>query len=333
MGINKIRVSIGSAQKLGLSEKKVQDMVTTCYLMTYISGKCSANCGFCPQARTSQSSIDKLSRISWPIYPLSKVFTRLKYLLPSKRFKRICIQTLNYPENFFDLKILVPKIKESTSSPISAAIPPMSEGKLGQLKAIGIERVAISLDAATPKIFHEIKGEAVNGPYTWERHNKILKGARKVFLDWHISTHLIIGLGESQKDMIYRINELRELKIIPALFAFMPVKGTQLEGLESPNIVDFRKIQLARYLLIRKNKPLDTMTFNQKGEIIYFEINKNELWNIIDESEAFMTTGCPGCNRPYYTSRPSGPIYNFPRRLGEEEKKEVYDQLKRYVKI
>lgn len=331
MGIKKIRLSIGSAQKLGLSEKKVQDTVTTCYMMTYIAGKCMANCGFCPQSRSAQSSIDKLSRISWPIFPLKDVLNRLKYLLPSKQFERICIQTLNYPENFNDLMKIVSDLKESTSSPISTAIPPMSDDKLRRLKSAGVERVAISLDASTPRIFKKVKGEGVNGPYTWEEHNDMLAKTRDIFSDWHVSTHLIIGLGESHREMIERIYKLRESKILPGLFAFMPVKGTKLENFTRPDVLDFRKIQLGRYLLIEENKSLEDMTFNQKGALVHFNINKNALRKIIDESKAFITTGCPGCNRPYYTSTPSGPIYNFPRKLTEMEKEEVYNQLKPYV--
>ena len=331
MGIDKIRLSVGSAKKLGLSEKKVQDTVTTCYMMTYVPGKCMANCGFCPQSRSSQSSMDKLSRISWPIFSLEVVLNRLKYLLPSQRFQRICIQTLNYQENFNDLIKLVPEIKERTSSPISTAIPPMSQNHLRRLKSIGVERVAISLDAATLHIFNKIKGKGVNGPYTWKEHNETLIIATEIFPEWHISTHLIIGLGETQKEMVERIDALKKLKILPGLFAFMPVKGTQLEGLERPNIVGFRKIQLARNLLIRKNKPLEAITFNREGNIIHFRINKNTLKNIIEESEAFMTTGCPGCNRPYYTSQPSGPIYNFPRNLTQPEKEDIFNQLKKFV--
>ena len=52
-----------------------------------------------------------------------------------------------------------------------------------------------------------------------------------------------------------------------------------------------------------------------------------ELKNIIDNTYAFFTSGCPGCNRPYYTSKPSGPIYNYPRMLKEKEKEEIYELL------
>ena len=93
----------------------------------------------------------------------------------------------------------------------------------------------------------------------------------------------------------------------------------------------FRKIQLGRYLIINENKELKDFTFNLKGDIIKINLNKNELKNIIENSNAFMTTGCPGCNRPYYTSRPSGPIYNYPRDLTKTEQEEIYQSLLKYI--
>lgn len=87
MTLDKIRVSVGSAIVLGLNESiKTQDLPTTCYLMTYIQGHCIANCGFCPQARDSDSSTEMLSRVSWPIFPFKEFLTKLSYLPPLKRF-------------------------------------------------------------------------------------------------------------------------------------------------------------------------------------------------------------------------------------------------------
>jgi len=334
MGVEKIRVSFGSAVKLGLIlNKKIDEFPTTCYLMTYIHGKCAANCGFCPQARSSKSSLDKLSRIIWPVFDLKEVLTKLKYLISSDRFERICIQTLKYPENFNDLVKIIQKLKESTSTPISIAIPPMSNEDLFELRSLGVERVGIAFDAATPEIFDRIKGKEINGPYDWNTHYECIKEALKIFSKGFVSTHIIVGLGETQEEISNLIDELNNLELLPALFAFMPIRGTRLENLERPDIVDFRKIQLARYLLIHDKKSIKDITFNRKGEIINFNLNKRELSNIIDESVAFMTTGCPDCNRPYYTSRPSGPIYNYPRILQESEKNKIFKQLKSFVKL
>ena len=65
----KIRVSIGSATILGLTKNIMDAKPTTTYLLTYRPEKCSANCGFCPQARMSKGRADMLSRVTWPPFP------------------------------------------------------------------------------------------------------------------------------------------------------------------------------------------------------------------------------------------------------------------------
>jgi len=331
MVIEKIRISIGSASVLGLESIKLDVSPTTCYLMTFKSGKCSANCGFCPQARSANSSIEKLSRIIWPAYYFKDFLTKLKYIPPFKRFKRICVQTLNYPENFQDLIEIITQIKKISEIPISVAIPPMSPDRLNELKMKGIERVGIALDGSTPEVFDKIKGKEVEGPYRWEDHFMCLKTALSIFGKGNVSTHLIIGLGEPESDVLKLIEELNDLNILPGLFSFTPIKGTKLEHLKQPNIIKYRKIQLGRYLILFKNKKLNDFTYNLKGDIIKININKRELRNLIDENSAFLTSGCPDCNRPFYTSRPSGPIYNFPRMLTEVEKEEIYKTLQEFV--
>ncbi|MFW6117673.1 MAG: radical SAM protein, partial [Thermoproteota archaeon] len=63
----KIRVSLGSAIVLNLLNGPLDVPPTTAYLLTYKEGKCTANCGFCPQARSSDGRSDMLSRVSWPV--------------------------------------------------------------------------------------------------------------------------------------------------------------------------------------------------------------------------------------------------------------------------
>ena len=328
MTLDKIRVSIGSASVLGLYESKIfKDIPTTCYLMTYKEGHCIANCGFCPQARDSESSIELLSRVNWPIFSLKEVLTKLKYLAPRKRFKRICIQTLNYRQNFQDLIEIISQIKKNSEIPISIAIPPMSNENLRQLKLLGVERVGIALDAATSEIFEKIKGSKAKGPYKWETHLQNLKDALKIFNEGFVTTHLIVGLGETPKEILNLISALNELKIQVSLFAFIPIKGTKLENLHQPSLINFRKIQLGRYLLINELKSLNDFTFNSNGDIIKFNLNKKDLWKLVNNTDAFLTSGCPGCNRPYYTSKPSGPIYNYPRNLLPDEKEEIFESL------
>ncbi|MGV9197719.1 MAG: radical SAM protein, partial [Promethearchaeia archaeon] len=190
-----------------------------------------------------------------------------------------------------------------------------------------------ALDGVTKEIFEKIKGKGVKGPYSWENHFESLNKALKIFYKGNVSTHLIIGLGETPKEIVKLLIKLHKMKILPGLFAFTPVKGTPLGEKQKPPVLDFRKIQLARHLILHEDKHLEDFTFNSKGELINFNINKNQLWRIIDEEkEALMTSGCPDCNRPYYTSRPGGPMYNYPRPLDEKEKQKIYQNLIPFVR-
>jgi len=295
--------------------------------MTYKDGHCTANCGFCPQARESGSSIELLSRVSWPIFSFKEFLIKLNYLPPTKRFKRICIQTLNYLQNFQDLIEIVSQIRKCSNIPISIAIPPMGKENLERLRLLGVDRVGIALDGATPEIFERIKGKEVKGPYNWSNHIQNLKKALTIFGEGNVTTHLIVGLGETAIAILKMIKMLHDLSIRVSLFAFMPIKGTLLENLSQPDLLNFRKIQLGRYLLVSNNKTLKDFTFNNFGEIIKFNLNEKELWHIICNTDAFLTSGCPGCNRPYYTSRPSGSIYNYPRTLITHEMDDIFKSL------
>ena len=85
---------------------------------------------------------------------------------------------------------------------------------------------------------------------------------------------------------------------------------------------------------------LNSVALNQKtyNNFSLFELgrsylpdSKKFLRDIIEDTNAFLTSGCPGCNRPYYTSRPSGPIYNYPRKLTIPEKDDIYELLERFL--
>ncbi|MFX0038212.1 MAG: radical SAM protein [Promethearchaeota archaeon] len=333
MTIEKIRVSIGSASTLGLGAfSQFKNPPTTCYIMTFTEGHCIANCGFCPQARSSKSSIEKLSRVNWPIFSFKDFLTKLKYMPFSKKFERICIQTLNYPGNFDDLIEIITQIRTYTDIPISVAIPPFLKEQLKELKIRGVDRVGIALDGATAEVFEKIKGIKIGGPYRWEEHFKKLNEALEIFSPGFVSTHIIIGLDETERSVIELIEKLYQLGILVSLFAFMPIKGTKFENIPQPAILSFRKLQLGRFLIFNNERKINDFTFNKRGEIVNININKNELIKIINETNAFLTSGCPGCNRPYYTSKPSGPIYNYPRPLKEKEKIELFELLNKFIR-
>ncbi|MCJ7721119.1 hypothetical protein MUO98_01740, partial [Candidatus Bathyarchaeota archaeon] len=111
--------------------------------------------------------------------------------------------------------------------------------------------------------------------------------------------------------------------VYPGLFAFTPIPGTALENMSAPSLSSYRRAQVAHYLLAHKKTCLEKMVFDKDGRLTNFGISKEMLLEAIDTGKPFLTSGCPGCNRPYYNERPGGPFYNYPRQLLPEEIEEA----------
>jgi len=323
----KVRVSVGSAIVLGLISGRIDAKPTTAYLLTYYKGKCTANCMFCSQARSSNGRADMLSRVTWPAFPLKNVIEGIEKAVKSGEIKRVCIQALNYPKVFEDILSIVSLVLSRIDVPISVSCQPLRLENLERLKLAGVERVGIPLDAATKDIFEKIKGKYAGGPYRWESQVRILLEAVKVFGKDSVSTHLIVGLGETEKEMIQRIQWCVDKWIFPGLFAFTPISGTRLENLPQPPLESYRRIQLGHYLITRRLSRFENFKFDEEGKIIHFGVKNETLRKVIESGEPFLTSGCPNCNRPYYNERPGGPLYNYPRPLRKHEIEEIKNLL------
>ncbi len=322
-----IRVSTGSAIVLGLVKGILDAAPTTVYLLTYREGKCHANCGFCPQARKSSSRADMLARVTWPTYSTELVIEKISRSAEKRDIQRVCIQALNYNDVFDDVSNLTKAIHSSSNVPISVSCQPLNKSQMKELAEAGASRVSIALDAATEELFDTVKGSLAQGPYTWQQNRKALEEAVEVFGKNQVSTHLIVGLGETEKEIIETIQWCTDFGIYPSLFAFTPIPGTMLESIPPPPIQVYRRVQLARYLLVQGKTRCQDMSFDREGRIINFGVPRSLLRKSIESGIAFQTSGCPGCNRPYYNESPSGPIYNFPRTLKQNELAKVEKQL------
>jgi biotin synthase-related radical SAM superfamily protein len=323
----RIRVSVGSAMVLGLLNGILDAAPTTVYLLTYREGKCLANCGFCPQARKSSSRADMLARVTWPTFSTELVIKKILRSAEKGDIQRVCIQALNYTEVFDDVLNLAKAIHLSSNVPISVSCQPLNKSQMKELVRAGVNRVSIALDAATEELFDKVKGSLAQGPYTWQQNRKALGEAVEVFGKNQVSTHLIVGLGETEKEMIEVIQWCMDFCVYPSLFAFTPIPGTMLESIPQPPIQVYRRVQLARYLLVQGKTRSENMSFDPEGHIIDFGVPRPLLRSVVENGIAFQTSGCPGCNRPYYNESPSGPIYNYPRKLKQNELAKVEKQL------
>lgn len=286
---------------------------TTAYLMH--GEGCRRNCGFCAQAAQSTSDSQMLSRVVWPKYDLAAVAEGLKWAAQTGALKRSCIQAVDDGDEAViseEIQALV-----DTGLPLCVSKSVRSLEEIGELLAMGVDRVTIALDAMNPEVYREVKG----GSFA-ERKAFLLEAARA--FPSKIGTHLIVGLGETEADAVRLVAELAQYHIHVALFAFTPLRGTVLADLSQPEEETYRRIQIAHYLIFEHGYRRTDFLLDGSW-LTGFTGERDEVLQFLREGKAFQTSGCPDCNRPYYNERPGGVIYNYPRQLTVEE---TYDCLK-----
>ena len=303
-----IRISAGTAACLGLSANKMDAYPTTAYLLS--GNRCLMSCAFCPQGLGKREALKRLGRITWPAYAWSEVEKGLAEA-KIKGIERICLQLFRHPDGLAPLLEQIKKIKEISALPLSLSAWINSEEEAKALKEAGVERLAISIDVANPVLYQRIKGGS------FERKIALLLNCAAAF-PGQISTHLICGLGESEEELLTLAAKFLKAQVTLALFAFVPLKGTPLEQAEPPALDSYRRMQAALYLLREKIITFKMLKFEQ-GRLIDFSLTANDLAKGLARGEAFRTSGCPDCNRPYYNERPGKEIYNYHRPLDEKE--------------
>ena len=126
-----------------------------------------------------------------------------------------------------------------------------------------------------------------------------------------VSTHLIVGLGETEEDVVSLAASMCQQGVTVGLFAFTPLAGTRLADRQSPDLGSYRRIQLCCYLLKRaylEHPAASPPEFRfSSGRLASISLPAcgagRGLWG-----EAFQTSGCPGCNRPTTTSAGQDPV-------------------------
>jgi biotin synthase-related radical SAM superfamily protein len=305
---DKINVSIGTAAVLGLADVRMDAAPTTAYLM--LGGRCRMACAFCAQAHTSHASALNLSRITWPPFDEKEVLGHLGEAAARGDFRRVCLQVTVGQGYFRRTLELVKAVRGVCDLPTDAAILPRNVNQVEALLAAGVEHIGFGLDAACERVFRQVKrGD-------WERSLKLIEEAARRF-PGHVAVHLIVGLGETEREMVEMIQRMHDLGAIVGLFAFTPVRGTAMQDQPPPPLDTYRRMQVARHLITHDLATLGDFAFSAEGQLVSFD--RPDLAKVLADGVAFQTSGCPDCNRPFYNERPGGPLYNYPRPLTSAE--------------
>lgn len=289
---------------------------TTAYLM--IGGRCSQACAFCAQARDSSSDALHLSRVTWPPFERGEVLRALRQAALERTLRRVCIQVTAGKGYYRKALSLLRDLHREVPLPVDVAIVPRNLAQVQELLEVGADHVGFGLDAATPELFRHLKRRA------WGPVAKVLEEAARAF-PGRVAAHLIVGLGETEREMVEAIQWLADLRVTVGLFAFTPVPGTEMAQHPPPPVSSYRRIQVARHLIVHGLARAEQFTFDREGRVTCFGVA--DLPEVVPEGVCFRTSGCPDCNRPYYNERPGGVMYNYPRPLSAEEVREAWHQV------
>ena len=330
----KIQISTAAALALGLKPGvfyRGAKLHCLNLLLTYEKG-CVANCAYCGLSRSRDKS-STFIRVAWPIYPLEKVLTPLQ---TSKGIERVCISMVTHPKAAEDTVAVIKEIKKYTQCPVSVLVSPtlINKEDMRAMKEAGAERAGVAVDAATEVLFDYFRGRGVNGPHKWAHYWKALEDALEVFGPGMAGVHLIVGLDETEEEMVTAIQRGQDMGAPTHLFSFFPENGTREALRQQPPLDVYRRIQIARFLINQELSSKDKMSFGDTGKVTDFGVSADTLDEVIDSGLPFRTSGCPGkepcvsaCNRPYGNERPSEAIRNFPFAPNDKDISDVRSQL------
>ena len=345
-----VQMSTAAAITLGLVPGRMHRCgCTRCLnlLLTYPEG-CRANCAYCGLARHREAERDfadrNFIRVDWPAVPMEQVVDIVARDVAASPFHRMCISMITHPRSDADtvsvLRAWTARI-DPAAIPISILSNPttMERADVERLHGMGADIFTVALDAATPEIFDRTRGKAVQSPHSWKKYWEILLDARAVFGPGKFGAHVIVGMGETEHDTLTLVQRLVDLGGHSHLFCFFPERGSLMDHLPATPRDQWRRVQLARYLIDYRGVRVEHMGFDAAGRVVDFGIPPGELEDVVNAGTAFRTSGCPGkeaedvsaCDRPYGDSPPSD-IASFPFAPDGNDLRRIRRQLRIPVK-
>ncbi|MDA8390331.1 MAG: radical SAM protein [Gammaproteobacteria bacterium] len=338
-----VQMSTAAAMTLGLVPGTMHRTgCTHCLnlLVTYAEG-CRANCAYCGLARHREEARDyadrNFIRVDWPTVRFDEVIERMVGGSDASQFQRMCISMITHPDSDADTMVLLKKWMAALPHvPVSILSNPtsMEKADLIALRDAGADIFTVALDAVTPEIFDRTRGKAVDSPHKWDKYWQAIEWAAEVFGPEKFGAHLICGMGETEEDILRVAQRITDMGGHNHMFAFFPERGSLMEDWAPVPRDQWRRVQLARFVIDYAGGHISKMRFDEEGRVVDFGMAKEDLAALIESGKPFQTSGCPGkddeeisaCNRPYGDSSPSD-IRSFPFALNRRDVEIVKRQM------
>lgn len=320
-----VRLSAAAAIELGLKPGGFERGCSCgCInlLQTYPEG-CFANCTYCGLARERPGvpEDNTFIRVAWPVYPTELVAESIAAREASSGVGRVCVSQVQDPRAYEDLVKMTEVVHQAAPGvPLSALVSTttLDVERLHRIKEAGADIIGVGLDAATEEIFHRTRGAGARGPHGWSQHWDIVRAARQIYGPLQVNCHIIVGLGETDRELVNLLYQLHAEQIAAYLFSFNPEPGTVMQDQARTPIQCLRHIQMAKHLIEHEGLDREQIEFDEEGNLIGIGAEAETLEHALRSGLPFMTDGCPdragevACNRPYGSYRPGEEYRDYP---------------------
>jgi biotin synthase len=338
-----VQMSTAAAITLGLIPGRMHRTACThCLnlLVTYPEG-CRANCAYCGLARHREEARDyadrNFIRVDWPAARYDEVIERVRAGGDRGQFQRMCVSMITHPQSNDDTLVLLDKWRrEVPAVPVSILSNPttLEKADLVRMHDMGADIFTVALDAVTPAIFERTRGKGVDSPHTYGKYWQVIEWAAEIYGPEKFGAHLICGMGETEREMLEVCQRVKDLGGHNHMFAFFPERGSLMEDWPACDRGQWRRVQLARFIIDYAGGRLADMAFDERGCVVDFSLPHEKLEALIESGKPFRTSGCPGaddeavsaCNRPFGDSCPTD-ILSFPFALARRDVVRVRQQL------
>jgi biotin synthase len=316
-----VKTSLASALTLRFTSGRFyRDARNFCInLLLSYPDDCRANCAYCGLARSRPQKEDSFIRVDWPILKTHDALDRLSRYKDTIR--RICISTVFHPSAARDTVNLTKAVREAADVPLSVLITPglFSIGELRTLKTLGVDYLGVGLDTASERVFELTRGFSVGGPLSWENYINTLQSGVEVFGHKRVSCHIMVGIGETDKELAECFSHVHAVGALIHLFSFYPEPHSGMSRRKRPALKRFRRAQLLAYLVEQNLVRPHELQFDSRGKLVRIkDYSRGIISEVVESGRPFVTGGCPGkdgdigCNRPFGSYRPGESFRDFP---------------------
>ncbi len=328
-----VRISAASAIALRLQSGRFSrdfDFGGINLLLNYENG-CLSDCSYCGLARTRPGAYEEKSfiRVEWPLVETEKLVDRMAE--HEAKLTRLCISMVTHGSAYRDTVTITKMIRAKVNTPLSILVAPptLNIEKLETFKDLGVDMIGVGLDAVTEEMFRKHRTDVPNGSLRWTNYWHIINESRRIFGPWKVNIHTVVGLGETDKDLVDMFFQLKDNQILPYLFSFNPEPDSRMGNVDKASITRWRRIQLVKHLIEKHDLSPDAIQYDEQHGIQRLDARGQAIssaLNSLDAGIPFMTNGCPaeggeeaGCSRPYGSYRPSESFRDFPFQPEEDD--------------